>query len=240
MNFDESEKEFLVNLFEVMWWGGKFKGYHEAATLADAYVNGKGKKVKVSAHVYRTSKIVKTTQDLMISFIKDFFRSSNNNVIAFKSTDTLFRKKITEFRKTKKFNQMLEGELYLNGVLKSEESNKRLFYSDNRFVLQVTATRSNNGIIALQWKVESLYDFEPYDKRPWDITRLPIVHPGTKNKSQQEVQQILSEIFPEYMQVVGRYLNGILLPDGLSNYMVQQGIASPFIYYSEWGENIKF
>ena len=28
--FSEDEKEFLVELYESFWWGGKYKGYHEA------------------------------------------------------------------------------------------------------------------------------------------------------------------------------------------------------------------
>jgi len=238
--FDKKEKEFLKNLFEVMWLGGKIRGFSEAAALADAYVNGNGKTLRISVEVYKTSKIVQITQGLMKEAVKEHFSSTKDASLSFKSTDQFLKTKIAQFRKTKRFNQQTEGELYANGILKAEETNKRLFYADNRFDLQLFANKSgdSNGKINLRWKVEGIYDFEPYNKRPWDITRLPVVHPGTKKKSQEEVQKLLSEIFPEYMKVMGRYLNGLLLPDGLSNYMVNQGVAKPFTYYSEWSETL--
>lgn len=240
-SFDSKEKEFLRNLFEVMWWGGKIRGFSEAAALADAYVNGNGKTLKISAEVYKTSKIVQSTQELMKEAAKGYFDTTNNTSLNLKSTDNLLKQKIAQLRKKKKFNQQIEGELYANGILKAEESNKRLFYADNRFSLQLFASKisGSNGKMILRWKVEGIYDFEPYNKRPWDITRLPVVHPGTKKKSQEEVQALLAEIFPEYMKVIGRYLNGLLLPDGLSSYMVSEGVAKPFTYFSEWSEVVE-
>jgi hypothetical protein len=180
--FDKKEKEFLKNLFEVMWWGGKIRGFSEAAALADAYVNGKGKTLRISAEVYKTSKIVQTTQSLMVGAVKEHFTTTKSTSLNIKSTDVFFKKRIAELRKKKKFNQSIQGELYANGVLKAEETNKRLFYADNRFCLQLFASKSggSSGKISLRWKVEGIYDFEPYNKRPWDITRLPVVHPGTK------------------------------------------------------------
>lgn len=31
VDFTEDEKEFLVEIYEAFWWGGKYKGYPEAA-----------------------------------------------------------------------------------------------------------------------------------------------------------------------------------------------------------------
>ncbi len=39
-SFTDDEKEFMKELFEALWWGGKFKSYDEAARLANHYVNG--------------------------------------------------------------------------------------------------------------------------------------------------------------------------------------------------------
>ena len=71
-NFDKKEKEFLKNLFEVMWWGGQAKGFSEAANLANAYVNGNGGRLKISADVYKRSTIVQTTQKLSNARIDSF------------------------------------------------------------------------------------------------------------------------------------------------------------------------
>src|SRR5690349_23817092 len=59
--FTKDDKEFLVDIFEALWWGGHAKGLPEAAALADHYVNGKGKLLKIDAEVYRSSVIVRDT-----------------------------------------------------------------------------------------------------------------------------------------------------------------------------------
>jgi len=41
-SFTADEKEFLTDLYECLWYGGNYKGFTEAAELADHYVNGKG------------------------------------------------------------------------------------------------------------------------------------------------------------------------------------------------------
>lgn len=38
-SFSNDEKEFLKEVYEAFYWGGRYKGYPEAARLADHYVN---------------------------------------------------------------------------------------------------------------------------------------------------------------------------------------------------------
>lgn len=239
-NFNKDEKEFLKNLFEAMWWGSKARGFHEAGKLADAYVNSNAAMVTMAPDMYKSSKVVQTAMKLMKDAMVDHYNKSDTP-LSFKSIDKIALIKIVELRKRKRFNQSTEGEIYANGILKSEETNLRLFYADNRFYLQAKtniAKSGNTKKINITWRVEGKYDFEPYNKRPWDITRLPVAHPGTRNRTPGEVQNILSQTFPEYMKVNGNFVNGLMLPDGLSNYMVKQGVAKEFNYNSSWSESL--
>lgn len=226
--------------FEAMWWGSKRTGYTEAGQLADAYVNGSSSVVSIPAEVYEGSAVVQAAEVLMRATIAEHFTRRTGG-LTIKSTDRTVRDRIAARRKARRFDQFSQGEIYANGVLKAEETNRRLVFTDNRFILQATATTSgasSSKSIVIAWKVESKYDFEPYSSRPWDITKLPIVYPAARNRSAEDTQRILSQVFPEYMKVNGRYPNGLLLPDGLSNYMVSQGIARPFTYVATWHERL--
>lgn len=48
-HFTAGKKEFMKELFEALWWGGKYHGFHEAAQLANHYVNGKGKVLRIDS-----------------------------------------------------------------------------------------------------------------------------------------------------------------------------------------------
>lgn len=50
--FTSHEKEFLKEIFEALWWSGKAKGLSEAAELANHYVNGGGKRLKIESNLY--------------------------------------------------------------------------------------------------------------------------------------------------------------------------------------------
>ncbi len=69
--FTENEKEFMKELFEALWWGGKYHGFKEAATLANHYVNGEGKTLNINSKVYTDSVIVKDTVIALKLYIKD-------------------------------------------------------------------------------------------------------------------------------------------------------------------------
>lgn len=236
-SFNADEKEFLVNLYEAMWWGARVRGYKEAGQLADAYVNGGGQVVMISSAAYEGSTIVKTAQDVMKAVLAEHYAKSDA-ALTIRSTDQAVRTKIRELRRKKRFNQASEGELYANGILKAEENNLRLKYADNRFELQAASRRtgatSNAKTVDITWKVESKYDFESYESKPGDITVLPVVHPGTKTSTPAEAQKLLAEVFPEYMRVGGQYQSELVLPDGLSKYMVKEGVAKEFTYIATW------
>lgn len=57
--FTANEKECMKELFEALWWGGKYHGFKEAATLANHYVNGEGKTLNINSKLYNDSVIVK-------------------------------------------------------------------------------------------------------------------------------------------------------------------------------------
>ena len=69
MKFTSDEKEFLKEIYEAFWWGGRYKGLNEAAQLANHYVNGEGNSIanpyKIDATIYKTSKIVIATMNAM-------------------------------------------------------------------------------------------------------------------------------------------------------------------------------
>ena len=71
MSFNDDDKEFLKELYEAFSWGGSYKGYNEAADLADYYVNGDGSRLKVNAELYNISIIVKETMQAMRLFIAE-------------------------------------------------------------------------------------------------------------------------------------------------------------------------
>jgi hypothetical protein len=73
--FESKEKEFLKEVFEAFWWGGKYKGWKEAATLAKHYVHGKGKLLSINPEVYTASVIIKNTSTLMKRYIVELIES---------------------------------------------------------------------------------------------------------------------------------------------------------------------
>ena len=69
LSFTDDEKEFLKELYEAFWWGGQYKGYKEAAALANHYVNGPGNAQAspyiINSEIYRNSPIVIATMQAM-------------------------------------------------------------------------------------------------------------------------------------------------------------------------------
>jgi len=73
--FNNDDKEFLKEIYEAFWWGGTYKGYKEAAQLANHYVNGTGnpktKPFEIKPDVYKKSKIVIATMVAMRKYIAE-------------------------------------------------------------------------------------------------------------------------------------------------------------------------
>lgn len=169
--FTSNEKEFMKELFEALWWGGKYHGFKEAADLANHYVNGKGKTLTINAQVYKESVIVKDTMTAMKSYIKDL--SAKRTPLSNISTgDNAFRNSSYSKPLMKgKRNVNTHGYILNNGALLVEQTNQRLKNADHRFYLKVNTTKNGVNFIST-WKVESIYDFEPFNKGY--ITDIPL------------------------------------------------------------------
>jgi len=173
LDFTDDEKEFMKELFEAMWWGGKVLGMKEAATLSNHYVNGEGRQISLPATVYSTSVIVKDVSIGMKKYIKQL-HDDKKTFKQLKSSDSAFRThKIAAPLLRGRRNANNFGYLLPEGVLLTEQKNKRLKNTDHRFILQASTVKSSLGFTTT-WRVESIYDFEPFVKG--DITHLELSH----------------------------------------------------------------
>jgi len=208
--FRKSEKEFMKELFEALWWGGTYHGFYEAAQLANHYVNGNGKMLRINPKVYKTSVIVSDTMLALKKYIKAQYHKKKIIPPLLKTSDPHFLMS-TYAQSLKKGTRSVNKQGYLldNGGLLVEQSNLRLKNTDHRFYLTVNTTKTTSDSFFLRWRVESLYDFESFDKNY--ITEIPLAK--------------------------GFILK---LPDGLSHYLTQIGVAKNFKYSSEWQEIWKF
>ncbi len=208
-DFTKEEKVFMKKIFECFWWGGQYHGYKEAAKLADHYVNGNGKKLKINEDVYRTSVIVNDT----CSAIKNYLRARNENN-KFISTITtanqdFINSKYAALLKSGKRNVSTQGYMLNNGCLLAEQNNQRLKNADNRFYLHASTIKAA-GYFTTTWRVESIYDFEPFASNKDYVTHIPLS---------------------------GSYT--LKIPDGLSHYLTTINVARNFDYYAEWTEKWK-
>lgn len=161
--FTDDEKEFMKELFEALWWGGKYHGYDEAAALANHYVNGGGKVLKIPPEVYKTSIIVSDAMVALKDFIKDQ-SSKKQPIVALNTGNATFLRSVhsTPLKQVRR-SVSKQGYILHDGALLVEQSNQRLKNADHRFYLTVNTTKNTNGYIS-RWSVESLYDFEPFSK----------------------------------------------------------------------------
>lgn len=159
--FTANEKEFMKELFEALWWGGTARGFHEAARLADHYVNGEGQAIKISSAVYEGSVIVKDTMTALKKYVRDQV-DQKLSYTPIKSGDAGFVQSVHAKALQHGRNTQSQGRLLPNGCLLAEQANQRLKNTDNRFFLNVSTVQNENGLFFSTWKVESLYDFEPF------------------------------------------------------------------------------
>lgn len=211
LSFTEDEKEFLVELFEAMSWGGWWLGYKEAARLADWYVNGQGnpktRPLLIVPDIYRESKIVKATMHAMKKFIVEQ-RKNNHYWQDIICNDARFMNK--PYAKTlRRMNYITEGKMIANGALEAAQNNQRLHKTDGHFYLQAKTTLLRRNLLRTGWQIDSLYDFESFENANY-YTEIPLG---------------------------GHYL---IIPDGLSHYMTTLKIAKKFwyraIWYEKWDE----
>ncbi len=169
--FTDNEKEFMKELFEALWWGGQYHGFKEAATLADHYVNGGGETLNINSKVYTDSVIVSDAMLALKSHIKEL-SSRKRPVSMIRSSNAEFLGSVHARNLKKGARSVIsQGYILSNGALLAEQSNLRLKNSDHRFYLTVNTTINGDYFLS-QWKVESVYDFEPFDKG--FITDIPL------------------------------------------------------------------
>lgn len=170
-SFTDNEKEFMKELFEALWWGGKYHGFDEAAKLANHYVNGNGELLRINSEVYTKSIIVSDTITALKGFI--IYQSSRNKpIVRLKTSDLNFlRSAHAKPLRQGARSASRQGSILRNGALLVEQSNVRLKNADHRFYLIVNTTKSGNDFFS-RWKVESVYDFEPFEKNY--ITDIPL------------------------------------------------------------------
>ena len=207
LEFNDDEKEYLKEIYEAFWWGGKYKGYSEAAQLANYYVNGAGNGPEspliIDSEVYQTSKIVIATMDALKKFIVEQ-RKDSKPFFSLKCDNLVFRSK-SYAKKLTTMNYRTEGKMKSNGVLEAAQENQRLHKTDGHFYLKAISTVIPNVGIKTIWRIDSLYDFEPFEKHDY-YTHLPL----------------------------GKHT--LVLSDGLSEYMTKIGVAKAFWYRAEWSE----
>jgi len=225
MPFTEEEKRFLVELFEAFSLGGKVlswipgrDGLPEAAMLAKHYVHGGGKTVEVDSNLYKSSVIVRDTMAAMKEFIKESVNKKKPIPPLLQSNDPSFMRS-KHFGKLSlyKGNRNSDTQGYVrddNGVLVTEQNNKRLHYADNRFFLHAFSTFTkfiDKTRVHTRWRVDSIWDYEPFGKKDdgKHISEIPMGY------SREHI---------------------LKLPDGLSQYMTVLGIAKVFDYWAEWYE----
>lgn len=171
VDFTEDEKEFLVEIYEAFWWGGKYKGYPEAAQLANHYVNGSGKKLKISSVIYEKSPIVKATMEALKEYISELI-TAKAYVQKIKCSDPKFMLK-PYAQKLKRMNYRTEGKMKPNGVLEAAQNDHRLHKTDGHFYLEASSVIQGQGKVQTVWSVDSLYDFEPFEKHDY-YTEIPL------------------------------------------------------------------
>jgi hypothetical protein len=204
--FENNEKEFLKEIYEAFWWGGQYKGWKEAAQLANHYVHGNGKPLSINPDIYRTSVIVKDTMRLMKKHIVELIKNKKHYQHISSGDVGFYSKPYCKNLTNRMRNYKTQGQMR-NGLLIAEQNNERLQKSDNRFFLECINSKMGDKKVFTRWFVENTYDFQPFEKADF-ITDIPIKR-------------------PEFI---------LKMPDGLSFYMTKLGIAKEFEYRSEWSE----
>lgn len=157
--------------------------------------------------VYRDSVIVRHVS----AAIKEFIRRRKQDkqdfaVVRSASPDFLHSKESNGVSRAAGRNVDKEGYILPDGALLAEQSNGRLKNTDNRFHLVAHNSVATEKSIATRWRVDSVYDFEPFEKAAY-FTNIPL--------SDSKILKI---------------------PDGLSHYMTVLKIAAAFDYWAEWNE----
>jgi len=207
--FFQEEKDFLKALYSWIAWGGLLKWYPEASKLLRHYLNGNGQRLQINEKVYKTSVIVKyAVGEIKKIICRDVnFNGTIRNNGEIPSVGTL------QDLKRGGHEQNTKGTIRNGGYLLAEQENSRLKNADNQFPLESTSViKSLNPVkIKTRWYIESIWDYDSFETQKKAkknlVTELPLPH-GKKLK----------------------------LPDGLSHYLTQIGLAQKYFYFAEWTE----
>ena len=184
----------LQILNEAFWWGGQYEGYKEAAQLANHYVNGSGNSssnpLLIHPEIYKTSAIIIATMAAMKKYILEK-KGKRMTFFDFKCDNVDFRSK-PYAKPLTKMDYLTEGKMKANGVLAAAQNNIRLHKADGQFYLQALSVLLPNQCIKTTWRVDSLYDFEPFEKKNF-YTNIPL---GNHTL-------VLSDGLSEYMTKIG-------------------------------------
>ena len=245
-SFTDDDKEFMTELFDSMWYGGKYKGFYEAAILASHYVNGGGSTLFISAGVYVDSVIVRDTMRAMRAYLSGTdYRSQD--MITLKSSDPGFL--ASPFAKAlgrggRKLNS--QGHILPGGTLLTEQDNARLKNADHRFYLQVTA-RKDGFMSTVNWLAQGAENTyrSSFSGLVEDLTGVSDATVNIDDLKRLDDEYSLRwrvdsyydfEAFPTTYYTPLPLRDGLVLklPDGLSQYLTKVGVAKEFDYYSEW------
>ncbi len=209
-DFNEIDRNFVIDLYKMLSTGGLVTGYPEASSLLYRYIspslmpakifNRGGQKIDdpfmIDSGIYKQSKIVKYAMENMKKIIKTgYINNEINNYVDIDSSVL----KITDR------NIDTEGNILPDGRLLVEQNNKRLKYTDHRFKLNSHSEKLPNGKIKTTWFVLSRYEFASYPDKMY---------------SEFKISEDIS----------------LTIDDGLSQYLTELGIAEEFYHMGKWEE----
>ncbi len=178
-----TEKAFLYTLYQGIGAAGAAKGMPEASLLIRTYVRvipvlwGEPSAVDIGSYIYENSPGVKKEMARQLEIARKHFAGNPG---------------AAEFAQR-------------SGKMLAEQKNKRMFYADNRFVLESVSHSAGETT----FRVENRYDFEPFTG-------------GSNWRNHSKWSR-----FPFKDWELKIY-------DGLSQYLTVIGLAAEFDYYAEW------
>ncbi len=175
MPFTGNDREFLVNLYESLRWGGMAAGMFEAATLANHYVRGDGRPLQLDAALYRGCVIVRHTIEAMKAHLRDL-HSTGQSIQSVSSTDPAFRQSEHAKLLQEQYRSLAtQGAMLHDGILLMEQNNRRLHGANSRSHLAAATGPADHGFVT-RWSVIGLYEFSPYPNT--EYTEIPVQHAG--------------------------------------------------------------
>ncbi len=92
----------------------------------------------------------------------------------------------------KRMNFRTEGKMKSSGALEAAQNDHRLHKADGHFYLESQTVSMNNNKFKTMWSVDSIYDFEPFEKKNY-YTEIPL----------GQSQLVIYDGLSEYMTKIG-------------------------------------